>query len=564
MKIKFLVSLILLAFLPGPLNAFPTWEKPAQPPLANELTALAVNPLDPSKIMTASGRDIYEAREGNLWRRLWQIEGSRRKIQQLLFFRELPIVLFVLTSDGAFAGNLEKNEWREIYRGKESGGKSALSFLILPQDPEHWFLGTDDGLYESDDAGKTWFRFSGFSKEPVPVLNFNGERLFIGTAGRLYASENLTDFRIVFSLTSGSTREGKLPEELLEEDLEEEISAISQIHALAVSENDGRMWLGTEKGVFESLDRGNHWQPFASAGLKNNSIRYVAFAEKAGKLFAGTSSGIYNYKPETKSWEEIFQGLAHPKPLGLTVVPGEKESLIAVTEEGFVRLALSGVETSNSLWLPSPARIDLFQQLIRLEPSARQMQKQTIRYGNLRNGKINRWQSESRLRALLPTFSFGKDFSRSNNIDIDRGGTSDADRFIGGPEETDRNWSMDFRWDLGDFIWSSNQTSIDSREKLMVELRNDMLSELTRIYYERRRLQMETVYAPAPSEQEHMERLMRIEELTALLDSLTNGFLSKRLEEVYERHRELERLWEYEKKSGSSLVTRGSNDSKGL
>jgi len=51
-------------------------------------------------------------------------------------------------------------------------------------------------------------------------------------------------------------------------------------------------------------------------------------------------------------------------------------------------------------------------------------------------------------------------------------------------------------WHLSDFIWSSNQTSIDSREKLMVELRNDLAAEANRIYFERRRLQMESMFNP--------------------------------------------------------------------
>jgi len=47
-----------------------------------------------------------------------------------------------------------------------------------------------------------------------------------------------------------------------------------------------------------------------------------------------------------------------------------------------------------------------------------------IDYDNLKNSKIKRWQSASRVSAFMPTVSFGKDFSRANNIDIDRGGTN--------------------------------------------------------------------------------------------------------------------------------------------
>ena len=82
----------------------------------------------------------------------------------------------------------------------------------------------------------------------------------------------------------------------------------------------------------------------------------------------------------------------------------------------------------------------------------------------------------------------------------------------------------------------------------MVELRNDLLSEATRIYYERCRLQIDLVFMPPVSEQEHLENLLRVDELTALLDGMTNGFFSKRLERIYEERPALNRLWAYLKK----------------
>lgn len=78
---------------------------------------------------------------------------------------------------------------------------------------------------------------------------------------------------------------------------------------------------------------------------------------------------------------------------------------------------------------------------------------------------------------------------------------------------------------------------------MMAELRNDLLSEATRIYYERRRLQIDFLFTPPSSEQEHLDGLLRIDDLTALLDGMTNGFFSKRLERIYQEKPDLNRLW---------------------
>ena len=48
-------------------------------------------------------------------------------------------------------------------------------------------------------------------------------------------------------------------------------------------------------------------------------------------------------------------------------------------------------------------------------------------------------------------------------------------------------------------------------------------------YYERRRLQLETMLVPPKDIQEALERKVRIEELTAAIDALTGGRLSSKL-----------------------------------
>ncbi|MFC1666596.1 hypothetical protein ACFL0P_01820 [Candidatus Omnitrophota bacterium] len=67
----------------------------------------------------------------------------------------------------------------------------------------------------------------------------------------------------------------------------------------------------------------------------------------------------------------------------------------------------------------------------------------------------------------------------------------------------------------------------DTRSRLMVQLRDDILDEITRIYFERRRLQMEMHFSPVTDLKGAMEKELRIEELTADLDALTGGYFSK-------------------------------------
>lgn len=188
---------------------------------------------------------------------------------------------------------------------------------------------------------------------------------------------------------------------------------------------------------------------------------------------------------------------------------------------------------------------DLFREWVAAEPTAREVQKVIMRYADLNPQKIKRWQMQSRLRALVPDLSVGHDYARGSSVDLDRGGTSDPDVYIYGPDEVDEGWDVDLSWDLGDLIWSSDQNSIEYRGKQLNDQRQYILTEGMQLYYERRRQQMAVWTNPAKTAQEHYERLLRIDELTSLLDVLTGGYFSLQIDRICDLHPELTELWEY-------------------
>jgi hypothetical protein len=300
-------------------------------------------------------------------------------------------------------------------------------------------------------------------------------------------------------------------------------------------------FLGTHAGVFESRDGGYHWKALPRSGMQSAETLSLAYASKSRALFAATPRGIYQYREKSGAWEALSSGLAQPYSRSIVVINDEK--LAAITGDGFVEYPIKPeVGFPIDIYQPSAETLSLFRKLLELEPGAREIQKKVIRYADVGNGKIKRWHAASRIAGILPTFSFGRDQDRSPSISTYSG------KYITGPDDVNKSWDADVSWDLGDMIYSSDQTSIDSREKLMVELRQDLLTEAMRIYFERRRLQTDIVYTPSLSEQEHLERLLRMDELTALLDAMTDGFVSKRLEEIYGRHQELNGLWNFQQK----------------
>lgn len=552
-------TLLLFCFLGFQWPAPAEWQKPLQPSLAGgALTCLAAHPLDRSRFLVASGQQVFEAREKNDWQPLWSQSDANAPIKRLVSFSVLPDTIFAITSRSIFMGNLKDRSWREVYK---DSSKTPLAFAVHPKNPNHWFLGTEKGLLETTDAGRSWALSSIFqASSPVPLVAFDHERLFLANDKTLYLALPGGPARSVLDL-SGASLEPSPQDGDAPGTLEEPLSYDLKIHDLVASKRDSQeLFLATESGVFQSRDGGHLWEPLPKSGLQSTSVRQLAYSEKEGRLYAATPRGVYAYEARARRWTGLFEGLAQDRTQSIALVNDEK--LIAITAEGFAQYPLGvfapEAAPSLALYQPPEATLALFRELISLEPSAREVHKRVIRYADVGNGKIHRWHALSRLAGALPSFSFGKNLDRSPSISTYSG------KYISGPEDVSRGWDADVSWDLGDVLYSSDQTSIDSREKMMVELRGDLLSEATRIYYERRRLQIDLIFTPPASEQEHLENLLRMDELTALLDGMTNGFFSKRLTQLYEERPRFNELWGYKQAPSardSGLAPRDSDNS---
>ena len=139
--------------------------------------------------------------------------------------------------------------------------------------------------------------------------------------------------------------------------------------------------------------------------------------------------------------------------------------------------------------------------------------------------KIDRWRKDAKQKAILPNLSAsaGRDLTDYYHWDS---GTS-PDTLQRGKDAVD--WAVTVSWDLGDLIWNDDQTSIDARSRLLVQLRDDILDEITQLYFERRRLQIELLTDPPKTLQNKLEKELKLQKLTAGIDALTGGWFSKKL-----------------------------------
>lgn len=174
-----------------------------------------------------------------------------------------------------------------------------------------------------------------------------------------------------------------------------------------------------------------------------------------------------------------------------------------------------------------PATQNIFLSYFDDEPEIEDVQKAAIRYAEVEPEKIQLWRKQAALKAWLPDVTFDIDRDTSELWHWESGSTtrSDDDILRKGCDIID--WGVSLRWDLGEIIFNGEQTSIDVRSRLMVKLRDEIISEVTKMYFERIRLKMELDHLAIEDKKRRFEKELRLKEVTAGLDGLTGGCFSR-------------------------------------
>lgn len=194
--------------------------------------------------------------------------------------------------------------------------------------------------------------------------------------------------------------------------------------------------------------------------------------------------------------------------------------------------------------LPTPTPEPTIEELMAAfkdEPSIRDVQLAAIRYAEINPARFAEWRTKVRERGLWPDtvqFTLGhdtdddEDYMRSKTVGIS-GGTA----YVGPDDETwgwdtDNDWDYEFRvrWDLQDYCFHNDILKVSSETEDQVELRQEILEDVTKLYFDRRRLQVEALLQPDVPIALKVKRTLQLDELTAAIDAMTGGFFSDALE----------------------------------
>jgi len=483
--------------------------------LDNDLYSISISPYDENVIYVGSDKAVFKSEDkGKTWQYLYTIRGENQKINFILFDPKDKETVYLATSNGLFKTKDKGKSFQRIFQ------KERTVFYVVKNSEGWLYLGTNNGVYLSKDE-IIWERLSGIPQD-TKVFSLD---IHPALSRLIYA---VSDWGVYRSFNKGETwervfvsqsKEETYSEESEEENLEEEKGMVLPSFLLIDRYNPSIVYLGTTKGLFISSDSGRNWEKKEIANLGSVEIRHIVFHPQTNLFYLATSKGVFRINFHKLQAEEIYQDLPTHN---IRMIAADKEGKIwAVTDKGLFKT----MEVSQERIVKEEPLLEDYEFYFRDEPTIAEVQREAIRYAEVYPEKIKNWRIQSRLKAFVPEL----DLDYDKTVTTALGAT--YDRVQVGP----RDWGVSLKWDLGDLIWSTDQTSIDVRSRLMVQLRDDILDEVNRLFYERRRVKLGLLLNPPQDLKERLEKQIRLEELTAGLDALTGGYFSKRLKELSQK-----------------------------
>jgi hypothetical protein len=170
------------------------------------------------------------------------------------------------------------------------------------------------------------------------------------------------------------------------------------------------------------------------------------------------------------------------------------------------------------------------------EPTVQQVQLWANEYANTSPRQVERWLAQSVTFATLPQvgleYRLRNDWDESFDYQNPDGGSPLVGQqdITAVAQDADQGQTQEYKvqldWELDKLVMSSEKIRIISEAQDIVKLRDKVLSEVTRLYFERRRLQVERLISPKSDLMARVKDELRLMELTANIDALTGGAFS--------------------------------------
>jgi len=162
---------------------------------------------------------------------------------------------------------------------------------------------------------------------------------------------------------------------------------------------------------------------------------------------------------------------------------------------------------------------------LKREPTIQQTQKRALEFFRIDANTVGSMRSRASWKSVLPTVGM-KVRRNTSDINLDKFDFNlFPDQVAARDNGTGRVFEMEASaaWDLPRLVFNAETLDVSS----LVVLQEAILKEITRLYYTRRRLQVDLILQPPTDPATKLSKELRIEELTSTLDAMSGNLFSQ-------------------------------------
>lgn len=227
----------------------------------SDVFAIEIDATRPDHVIASACSGIYESQNaGASWRKVQGIPSQSRRTRDILQHPAIPSTIYAGTTEGFWRSTNGGNSWML----NTSRTLEINSIAVHPKEPQTVYIGTNNyGVMVSRDGGKNFLPSNeGFSGRRAYSIMPDHER-----AGRVYAStiNTATGGGFFFVSNDGGTTwqpsMRNMPSRLI-------------AYSILQDRVDGNIiYLGTNLGVYRSIDRGLSWSPIGAPNVKSPAAK---------------------------------------------------------------------------------------------------------------------------------------------------------------------------------------------------------------------------------------------------------------------------------------------------
>ena len=555
-----LLAIIFIIFFPLYGYCDHTWQLLYQPRQRIVRTIGIFN----DHIFIGTGNGVLVSKdEGKTWEDFGtdQLLKDSRGLSSIsrVYIDEVERKIYLATSFGAFYSELDRPDWHKIFKSTKAGSEdndfldeeidspdseSEDDYLTNGQinsiavDKNQVYLSTNDGYWVCDkDLGNKCKRLN----EGLEPNNLSGnyevffslkadQDLYLATSNGVYVFDNESSHWQRISESIQKLPDGNIDGRYLYFDDEQ------------------NLWVACGSGIYKSIDKGKSWEN-KSDGIRKNpeGFQGAFYLFKTDEvLYVGTESGIYSFNKEKNLWEDLTSGIRTKESTkNVYWLAGLKNKLYAATDEGLFTTSNEQRVLSNELQNAGyvlKGKIEAsFTGLNDLEPSVIEVQKQALKFSSLpTTNDYKRYRLQARLRNLVPRvgvdlnttgtstdyYQSGKGISTGTSLNND----FNADKTMRYQHDGKAFKQLSVLWYTDQFVYDDEIRYILNQARLTANIKENLLDDVTRIYFQRRRLQLENLISRPNDPVSKLSNELQVAELTGQLDSRTGGWFTKEIE----------------------------------